>query len=193
MKHTFLLALFMVAFQLLAQNTSPSLTVRDADLRLAFTNDSILLSEGVKPSISYLLSLPEGSYGLDEKPYVHQLLAAEKLNINLDDLALLRRVRSIRVDNTGIYSYSYFKCHFSQRDGTLFFQKTAGSQRKSGYLYRLDSKRFFFLGGSTVNDDPLTHYGSDSSVAGMLYRVGAARYILLFPSDHGFEIYEFAK
>ncbi len=101
----------MVAFQLLAQNTSPSLTVRDADLRLALTNDSILLSEGVKPSISYLLSLPEGSYALDEKPYVHQLLAAEKLNINLDDLALLRRVRSIRVDNTGIYSYSYFKCH----------------------------------------------------------------------------------
>lgn len=193
MKHLFILFCLMLPLQMWAQNNLQPLSIRNADLSLALTNDSIILSEGVMPAINYLLSLPEGSYGLDEKPYVHQILAAEKLSINLNDLALLCRVRSIRVDHTGIYSYNYFKCQFSLRDGNLFFQKTAGSQRKSGYLYRLDSKRLLFLGGSTVNNDPLTQYGSANSVAGILYRVGPTKYIMVFPTDHDFEIYEFSK
>lgn len=79
-----------------------------------------------------------------------------------------------------------------EKEGRLFFEKTTGSQRKSGYIYdnRPDSK--VFLGGWSVNNDPQTTYDSENSVAGKIYRIAADRIIMLFiaPDGRSFEIYE---
>ncbi|WP_290234136.1 hypothetical protein, partial [Bacteroides acidifaciens] len=76
-----------------------------------------------------------------------------------------------------------------------FFEKTTGSQRKSGYIYdnKPDSK--VFLGGWSVNDDPQTSYQGENSVCGMVYKIGSNKLIMLFlaPDEKSFEIYELTK
>ena len=146
-------------------------------------------------ALSVLESLPSDAYGLNELPMVKKLLTSKNLRINSQELLTYRRVRSIQVSNLGIFSYPYFACRFRRKDGKLFFEKTTGSQRKSGYIYdnKPDSK--VFLGGWSVNDEPQTTYDSDHSEPGMIYKIGTNRIIMVFlaPDEQSFEIYELTK
>lgn len=146
-------------------------------------------------ALEVLDRLPSDAYGFDEKTIVKKLLTTPNLKITSQELLSYRKVRSIQVSNLGIFSYPYFSCRFRKKDGKIFFEKTTGSQRKSGYIYdnKPDSK--VFLGGWSVNDDPQTSYQGENSVCGMVYKIGSNKLIMLFlaPDEKSFEIYELTK
>lgn len=146
-------------------------------------------------ALEVLDRLPSDAYGLNEVSLVRKLLTAKNLKITTQELMAYRKVRSIQVSRMGIFSYPYFSCRFKRKDGKLFFEKTSGSQRKSGYIYdnKPDSK--VFLGGWSVNDDPQTTYHSENSECGMVYKIGANKLIMLFlsPDERFFEIYELTR
>lgn len=146
-------------------------------------------------ALSILDNLDRDAYGLNEKAEVKRLLSAKDLKITNQELLSYRKVRSIQVSRLGIFSYPYFACRFRRKDGKIFFEKTSGSQRKSGYIYDNKPTSKVFMGGWSVNDDPQTVYGSENSEAGMLYKIGANKLIMLFiaPDKRSFEIYELIK
>lgn len=154
--------------------------------RLAFAREKAL---------DALSTLTPNAYGYAEKAAVESLLNAKTYPILLKDLIGFRRVRSIQIDaRDGIFSYPYFNCRFKDVDGKVFFEKTTGSQRKSGYIYRNNARSLVFLGGWSVNDDPQTAYGSVNSVVGTVYKIGPRKIIMIFPSDNDrVEIYEITK
>lgn len=142
-----------------------------------------------------LSTISPRSYGYAEKEDVGKLLDAKTYPVLPKDLVGLWRVRSIQIDDrNGIFLYPYFNCRFREIDGKLFFEKTKGSQRKSGYLYQNSPKSLIFLGGWSVNDDPQTIYGSENSVAGTVYKIGPRKVIMIFPyQNNRVEIYELMK
>lgn len=142
-----------------------------------------------------LSAVSSGSYGYAEKGAVEKLLNAQTYPLSPEDMLGFKRVRSIQIGGRdGIFSYPYFNCRFRTIDGKVFFEKTTGSQRKSGYLYQNRPESLVFLGGWSVNNDPQTTYGSANSVAGTVYKTGSRQAIMIFPAgDDRVEIYEFVK
>lgn len=142
-----------------------------------------------------LSTLTPKSYGCVEKNMVEKLLNAKTYPITPKDMIGFRRVRSIQIDaRDGIFSYPYFNCRFKKADGKVFFEKTTGSQRKSGYVYQNSPESLVFLGGWSVNDDPQTGYGSTNSVVGKVYKIGPRKAIMIFPTEEDrVEIYELTK
>ena len=136
-----------------------------------------------------------GSYGYAEKRDVEKLLNAKAYPLTPKEMIGFRRVRSIQIDaRDGIFSYPYFNCRFKEIDGKMFFEKTKGSQRKSGFLYQNSPESLIFLGGWSVNDDPQTTYGSENSVAGTVYKIGTNKAIMIFPTgENRVEIFELIK
>ena len=142
-----------------------------------------------------LSTLTPKSYGYAEKNMVEKLVNAKTYPITPEDMIGFRRVRSIQIDaRDGIFSYPYFNCRFKKADGKVFFEKTTGSQRKSGYVYQNSPESLVFLGGWSVNDDPQTGYGSTNSVVGKVYKIGPRKAIMIFPTEEDrVEIYELTK
>ena len=142
-----------------------------------------------------LSTLTPKSYGYAEKKMVEKLLNAKTHPITPKDMIGFRRVRSIQIDaRDGIFSYPYFNCRFKEADGKVFFEKTTGSQRKSGYVYQNSPESLVFLGGWSVNDDPQTEYGGSNSVVGKVYKIGPRKAIMIFPTEEDrVEIYELTK
>ena len=142
-----------------------------------------------------LSTLTPKSYGCVEKNMVEKLVNAKTYPITPKDMIGFRRVRSIQIDaRNGIFSYPYFNCRFKNVDGKVFFEKTAGSQRKSGFVYQNSPESLVFLGGWSVNDDPQTGYGSTNSVVGKVYKIGPRKAIMIFPTEEDrVEIYELTK
>lgn len=142
-----------------------------------------------------LSTLTPESYGYAEKNMVEKLVNAKTYPITPKDMIGFRRVRSIQIDaRDGIFSYPYFNCRFKEADGKVFFEKTTGSQRKSGYVYQNSPESLVFLGGWSVNDDPQTGYGSTNSVVGKVYKIGPRKAIMIFPTEEDrVEIYELTK
>lgn len=142
-----------------------------------------------------LSTLTPKSYGCVEKNMVEKLLNAKTYPITPKDMIGFRRVRSIQIDaRDGIFSYPYFNCRFKKADGKVFFEKTTGSQRKSGYVYQNSPESLVFLGGWSVNDDPQTGYGSTNSAVGKVYKIGPRKAIMIFPTEEDrVEIYELTK
>ena len=142
-----------------------------------------------------LSTLTPKSYGYAEKKMVEKLLNAKTYPITPKDMIGFRRVRSIQIDaRDGIFSYPYFNCRFKKADGKVFFEKTTGSQRKSGYVYQNSPESLVFLGGWSVNDDPQTGYDSTNSAVGKVYKIGPRKAIMIFPTEEDrVEIYELTK
>ena len=142
-----------------------------------------------------LSTLTPKTYGYAEKNMVEKLVNAKTYPITPKDMIGFRRVRSIQIDaRDGIFSYPYFNCRFKKADGKVFFEKTTGSQRKSGYVYQNSPESLVFLGGWSVNDDPQTGYGSTNSVVGKVYKIGPRKAIMIFPTEEDrVEIYELTK
>jgi hypothetical protein len=113
------------------------------------------------------------------------------------DLAGEWRCRSLQMSDLGLFIYPFFKCRISGGGDSLALQKTTGSQRTQGKLYRLSEARYLYVGANTVNDDPPIAYGTkpDNDDVAYLVRVGANRLRLEFPrgGDAGFEILELRK
>lgn len=154
----------------------------------ALSHDRDLASEA-------LSELSPQSYGYDEKRMVEKLLDAKVYPLTPEDMIGFRRVRSIQIDaGSGIFSYPYFKCRFRKANDGVYFEKTSGSQRKSGYIYRNTPQSLVFLGGWSVNNDPKTSYDSENSVAGTVYKIGRDRAIMIFPlGEKRVEIYELRR
>ena len=142
-----------------------------------------------------LSTLTPKSYGYAEKNMVEKQLNAKTYSITPKDMIGFRRVRSIQIDaRDGIFSYPYFNCRFKKADGKVFFEKTTGSQRKSGYVYQNSPESLVFLGGWSVNDDPQTGYDSTNSAVGKVYKIGPRKVIMIFPTEEDrVEIYELTK
>ena len=79
--------------------------------------------------------------------------------------------------------YSYFNCRIFKEGNSLIFQKTSGSQRTRGALYRVSDTRYAYVGAGTVNDNPPIRYGEKESEDQVAYlvQVNAKRLRLEFP------------
>jgi hypothetical protein len=102
------------------------------------------------------------------------------------------RCRSILVDNRLVVAYPFFDCRLIRKNGKLFFEKTTGSQRRSGYLYPSTGDHMVFLGSLTMNDD--FNSGEYTDTVGVLVRKGSDRFLLILDATlKGYEIYEIVK
>jgi len=126
------------------------------------------------------------------------LLSEQAQQLTAKDLLGLKKVRSIQISNFGIYSYPYFNCRFKKTKTNVFFEKTRGSQRKSGYLYQEDAETFVFLGAWTVNDEAQRQYsGLNQSKekkydkAGVFVKRGKTVLAIFHWGKNDFEVYEF--
>lgn len=102
------------------------------------------------------------------------------------------RCRSIKANNLIVIAYPFFDCRFIQKNGKLFFEKTTGSQRRSGYLYPSAGDHMVFLGTLTMNDD--VNSGEYTDTVGVLVRKASNRFLLILDAtQEGYEIYEIVK
>ena len=144
-------------------------------------------------NINNNLEPDDGVYGIEDVFWVNILVNADKLPISTSDLFEFTKVKSIQGGPSGIFIYDYFSCRFNEKGSKIFFQKTSGSQRKSGYMYRKDEYSFVFLGGYSENDDPQTTYDSRAGEAGILYKISNNKIIMLFFGNGNYEIFEIIK
>jgi hypothetical protein len=126
------------------------------------------------------------------------LLNQEPQKLKIKDLSGLKRVRSIQISDLGVFSYPYFKCRFKNTEKGPFFEKTTGSQRKSGFVFANTVDTIVFLGAWTVNDEAQRQYSGLNKAkdkqydqAGVFVKRGKT-VLAIFPrKDNRFEIYEF--
>jgi hypothetical protein len=77
------------------------------------------------------------------------------------------RCRTIKIGGiTPSVVYGWFNCRIADRGGHLFFQKTSGSQRTSGWLYPQGDGSFVYLGASTMNSEKPHAYSGNGASAG---------------------------
>ena len=113
--------------------------------------------------------------------------------------ALLRKriflesgVASIQANNRLVIVYPFFDCRFVRKNGKLFFEKTTGSQRRSGCLYPSAGDHMVFLGSLTMNDD--VNSGEYTDTVGVLVRKASDRFLLILDvTKEGYEMYEIVK
>ncbi len=136
------------------------------------------------------------------------LLAAKRLptpnRLSLDGPC---RVRSLQAAGHGVFAYNDFACNFV-REGRagLRFEKKTGSQRRIGLVLEEAANKpaLLFVGASYTTGEAPVHYSRlDSAVkeggaprdsVGLLYQVGAGRYIVIFAKREGrSEIYEITR
>lgn len=139
----------------------------------------------------------------DAKAVVEELLAEPHRALDAAALTGDWKVRSLQGGSYGIYTYPWFKARVTNRGGKLFFEKTSGSQRRSGWLLPPgDSGDWTFVGGATVNEDPQVGYsGSDGADApresdsvGAVWSIAEDRVLMLLDvSENGYEIYQLKR
>ncbi len=105
-----------------------------------------------------LASVPTEAYGFDEVPAIQALLDARSMARPQERLLGDWRCRSIQLNQYGLFSYPFFRCHIEQLDGGLRFRKSTGSQRRTGWLHADGEARWVFIGSSHYNEDPAPDY-----------------------------------
>lgn len=135
---------------------------------------------------------------LAELERLRKLVSGQPAKLAPKDLLGLKKVRSIQIGRLGVFAYPYFDCRFRQTDRGIFFEKTSGSQRRSGLVFENDPVTLVFLGASTVNDDPQRQYSGltrarDAShdSAGLIIRRGRTTLAIFPKKDNAWEVYEF--
>jgi hypothetical protein len=140
----------------------------------------------------------------DAKAVVEELLAEPHRRLDATALTGEWKVRSLQGGSYGIYTYPWFKARVTNRDGRLFFEKTSGSQRRSGWLVppASGSDDWTFVGGATVNEDPQVGYslsdGADapreSDSVGAAWGIAEDRVLMLLDvGENGYEIYQLKR
>lgn len=140
----------------------------------------------------------------DAKAVVEELLAEPHRALTAEALSGDWKVRSLQGGSYGIYTYPWFKARVTLRDGRAFFEKTSGSQRRSGWLLPPDGGTgdWTFVGGATVNEDPQIGYskaeGADapreSDSVGAVWGIAEDRVLMLLDvGENGYEIYQLKR
>jgi hypothetical protein len=134
-----------------------------------------------------------------DRASLEKILAGKPQAIADKDLKGEWRCRTVKLGGIlPLVVYGAFKCRIFEEKGALILQKTSGSQRTRGGLYRISPDRFAYIGASTVNDDPVRKYGdaAQEDEVALLVKVGPARLRLEFPAPHyesHFDIIEFVR
>lgn len=102
---------------------SHSMIIKDIDWSIVKSEDYSLIQDDIRKAAEFLNDLPSTAAYVEEKPYTLSLLDGKVSNINLSEIALLRRVRSIQVSHLGIFSYDYFNCKFLIKIRPFPFEK----------------------------------------------------------------------
>lgn len=113
------------------------------------------------------------------------------------------RVRSIQGQAGFHVVYPFFRAEIRREGGRWVFAKTTGSQRRSGWLLPDGPRRWVFLGGATVNEEPARVYsrrgGGDNGggpaehdTVGVVFQTGPGRLVMVLDVREGwsYEIYE---
>jgi len=99
--------------------------------------------------------------------------------------------------NPALTVYDWFSCRIFDDGASWVIQKTGGSQRSKGRLYRLTADRLLYLGALHYADEAPIWFGDDTSrnQMALLSRLDDRRMRLEFPAPLGgsdFDILEFA-
>lgn len=98
---------------------------------------------------------------------IHEVLDPRSNPISESEVAGNWRCRTIKLGGISpSVVYGWFNCRASRRGGGLFFEKTSGSQRISGYLYPDQSGGLVLLGANTVKGEPQRHYSGNGASVG---------------------------
>jgi len=144
-------------------------------------------------AVESLNNVPASGSDVAVKANIRKILTADALPITSNDLVALRRVRSTQTNDLGIYQYSYFNCKFTREARTLFFNKTAGSQRKQGNISRMSKKYLIFSGCWYIGGDQPVYDGEHHQV-GLIFKYAPGKIAALFIEENGdLEVYEFTK
>ena len=166
------------------------LTIKTAD----YYYENLALYNVVSSALTALLNLTADAYYdySSQKEYVKNLLQSQHVAFVDNELQRLTKVKSIQINGSGVFEYNFFACSFRQKNNSVYYRKTTGSQRQNGYLYRIDDKTRYFMGAWSVNDDPIKEYGSDQSIIGAMYKLSSGKYIMVIPEGNNcFNILEF--
>lgn len=131
----------------------------------------------------------EGEQGGDpaDQPTLQKVLAGKPQPIADKEFPGEWRCRTLKLGGEPpLVIYNFFKCRIFEENGVLILQKTTGSQRTRGALYRIAGDRFAYVGAGTVNDDPVRAYGDaakEDEVA-LLVKAAPGRLRLEFPAPH---------
>lgn len=122
---------------------------------------------------------------------MREIASAPGQDISASALAGSWRCRTMKLGGLVSVSYGWFNCRITNRGDRLFFEKTSGSQRISGYLYPGDNGTFVLLGAWTVNGEPKRvysgsnpGYGAESTpddAIGLLSGLGGSHAKIEFP------------
>lgn len=96
------------------------------------------------------------------------------------------RCRTVKLGGRDLayVAYPTYSCRIVADGATLRFTKRDGSQRPIGHIYPAGARRMIFLGSLQLGDErQVLPYGTDSrrDMAGIVERVGARRWRLVFP------------
>jgi hypothetical protein len=118
---------------------------------------------------------------------LQRVLAGEPQPIGEKDLLGEWRCRTLKLGGIlPLVIYNSFKCRIFQESGVLVLQKTSGSQRTRGALYRIAADRFAYVGAGSLNDDPPAKYGdnAEENEVAFLAKAAPKRLRLEFPAPH---------
>ena len=161
--------------------------------------DHLSIGNGVRAFIDQATTAAQN--GTEEKAILKSLkdlVAGKPATINPKDLLKLKKVRSTQISQLGVFRYSYFNCRFKSTESGIFFEKTSGSQRKSGLVFENTEDSLIFLGASTVNEETQRKYSGltgsqnkEHDSVGVIIKRGKT-YLMIIPGKkNSFEIYEF--
>jgi hypothetical protein len=104
--------------------------------------------------------------GSGDASAIDSALGAESHAPSAGEIAGSWRCRTIKLGGITPYVvYSWFNCRITRHGGGLFFEKTSGSQRTSGFLYPGDGG-FVYLGASSVTGEPQHVYSGNGASGG---------------------------
>lgn len=195
------LALLLTTSALLAAPTSP--------WRNMATKSDVQLIDHIDKQVNATLAIyaDKALNEDDDQAYMDAAAFAKTTARPIKNKALLGNwsCRSTQISERFLVRYAFFNCQIKQKSGRLWFQKTSGSQRVSGYLYPDQGQQRVFIGGATVNNDPLRSYdlkqGDDLplheqyNAIGVLRVLSVNKMIMIQPNRHnlGYELYELVR
>lgn len=143
-----------------------------------------------------------GAYG-DDFRIARMLLERATRPLPIGAIEGAWQVRSIQVNDYGTFAYPWFRSRITRAPAGLSFEKTTGSQRRSGLLVpHGDGRSLVFLGGETVNEEPQVPYSvardggmpAESDSVGRLYRIGPRELLMVLDAEGGrYELYHLRR
>jgi Domain of unknown function (DUF4893) len=150
--------------------------------------------------------VPKGS-DVNAAKLLRELMPAKKQAIDPKTLLGDWRVRSLQSDGENLYLYTFFKATIRADANGIIFEKTSGSQRRMGRLYKdTTATKLIFLGGVYVNNDKPLGYSvgwskpdatqaKPSDSVGIFYQMNSKRAMMILDTEstNEFEIYELVR